>query len=335
MSHRSTRRLRLGLSGLLGAAALSAALLPSLALAQSGAAAWPQRPVRLVVAFAPGGPADIVGRILAQSLQGALGQGVVVENRAGAGGNIASRYVAREPADGYTLLVNTSSMAVNQTLSKEPGYELLTDLTAIGLIAASPNILVVPASEPANSLREFFVRYKDRKISYGSAGVGSTPHLTGDHVLRVLGGLDVVHVPYQGAGPALTAAIGAQVEVSSIALPPAVPQIKAGKVKGLAVTSLKRLESLPDIPTVAEAGFPDFEDYTWVGLFGPARLPAEIVERLNSSILQMVRQPDVRERLTAAGMEPLPGTPAEFTAYLGREVAKWRTIVKQTGVSPQ
>ena len=296
---------------------------------------WPQRPVRLVVAFAPGGPADIVGRILAQSLQGTLGQSVVVENRAGAGGNIASRYVAREPADGYTLLVNTSSMAVNQTLFKDPGYELLTDLSAIGLVAASPNILVVPVSEPSNTLREFFARYKDRKLSYGSAGIGSTPHLTGDHVLRVLGGLDVVHVPYQGAAPALTAAMAGQVEVSSIALPPAVAQIKAGKVKGLAVTSLKRLDSLPDVQTVAEAGFPDFEDYTWVGLFGPAKLPAEIVERLNTSIGQMVRQQDVRERLAAAGMEPLPGTPAEFTAYLGREVAKWRNIVKQTGVTPQ
>ena len=302
--------------------------------AQSGAS-WPQRPVRLVVAFAPGGPADIVGRILAQSLQGALNQSVVVENRAGAGGNIASRYVAREPADGYTLLVNTSSMAVNQTLFRDPGYDLLSDVTAIGLVAASPNILVVPVSETANNLREFFARYKGRALSYGSAGIGSTPHLTGDHVLRVLGGLDAVHVPYQGAAPALTAAIAGQVEVSSIALPPAVPQIKAGKVKALAVTSLKRLESLPDVPTVAEAGFPDFEDYTWVGLFGPPRLPADIVERLNASIGHMVRQPEVRERLAAAGMEALPGTPAEFTAYLRREVTKWRGIVKQTGVTPQ
>jgi tripartite-type tricarboxylate transporter receptor subunit TctC len=231
--------------------------------------------------------------------------------------------------------VNTSSMAVNQTLFRDPGYDLLSDVTAIGLVAASPNILVVPVSEPSNNLREFFARYKGRTLSYGSAGIGSTPHLTGDHVLRVLGGLDAVHVPYQGAAPALTAAIAGQVEVSSIALPPAVPQIKAGKVKALAVTSLKRLESLPDVPTVAEAGFPDFEDYTWVGLFGPPRLPAEIVDRLNVGIANMVRQPEVRERLAAAGMEPLPGTPAEFTAYLRREVAKWRTIVKQTGVTPQ
>lgn len=324
---------RLLITGLAAASATSIAGLP-VARAQS-AATWPQRPVRLVVAFAPGGPADIVGRILAQSLQGSLGQSMVVENRAGAGGNIASRYVAREPADGYTLLVNTSSMAVNQTLFRDPGYDLLSDVTAIGLVAASPNILVVPVSEPASNLREFFTRYKGRSLSYGSAGIGSTPHLTGDHVLRVLGGLDAVHVPYQGAAPALTAAMAGQVEVSSIALPPAVPQIKAGKVKALAVTSLKRLESLPDVPTVAEAGFPDFEDYTWVGLFGPPRLPGEIVERLNAGILQMVRQPEMRERLAAAGMEPLPGPPAEFTAYLRREVAKWRTIVKQTGVTPQ
>ena len=337
MSVRSDRRWHM--ARLVACAVASCAIaIPAFAQTASppiATGAWPQRPVRLVVAFAPGGPADIVGRILAQSLQATLGQSVVVENRAGAGGNIATRYVAREPADGYTLLVNTSSMAVNQTLFKEPGYDLLTDLSAIGLVAASPNILVVPMSEPSNTLREFFSRYTGRKLSYGSAGIGSTPHLTGDHVLRVLGGLDAVHVPYQGAAPALTAAMAAQVEVSSIALPPAVAQIKAGKVKGLAVTSLKRLESLPDVPTVAEAGFPDFEDYTWVGLFAPAKLPADIVERLNAGIDQMVRQTDMRDRLAAAGMEPLPGTPAQFTAYLGKEVAKWRDIIKQTGVTPQ
>lgn len=304
-------------------------------LAQPSAASWPQRPVKLIVAFAPGGPADIVARILAQSLQGSLGQSVVVENRAGAGGNIASRLVVKEPADGYTLLVNTSSMAVNQTLFREPGYDLLADLSAIALVAASPNVLIVPASEPANNLAEFFQRYRGRSLSYASAGVGSTPHLTGDHVLRVLGKLDAVHVPYQGAAPALTAAMAEQVQVASIALPPAVPQIQAGKVKALAVTSARRLQSLPDIPTVAEAGFPDFEDYTWVGLFGPAKLPAEIVQRLNAAVVGMVAQSDIRERLARAGMEPLPGSPAEFSAYLRREVDKWRAIVKQTGVTPE
>lgn len=330
---RIRRSLAVALTASVAAVALGGS--PVFAQTATTSGAWPQRPVRLVVAFAPGGPADIVARILAQSLQGSLGQSVVVENRAGAGGNIASRYVAREPADGYTLLVNTSSMAVNQTLFKEPGYDLMTDLSAIGLVAASPNILVVPTSETSTSLREFFARYKGKKLSYGSAGIGSTPHLTGDHVLRVLGGLDAVHVPYQGAAPALAAAMAGQVDVSSIALPPAVAQIKAGKVKGLAVTSLKRLESLPDVPTVAEAGFADFEDYTWVGLFGPPKLPAEIVERLNAGIAQMVRQKDMKDRLAAAGMEPLPGSPAQFTAYLGREVAKWRGIIKQTGVTPQ
>ena len=327
LPHRRLRRLVL-------AGAL--ACLPAGALhAQTAQPAWPQRPIKLIVAFAPGGPADIVARILAQSLQGSLGQSVVVENRAGAGGNIASRLIVKEPADGYTLLVNTSSMAVNQTLFKDPGYDLLSDLSAIGLIAASPNVLIVPASEPANNLAEFFQRWRGKGLSYASAGIGSTPHLTGDHVLRVLGKLDAVHVPYQGAAPALTAAMAEQVQVASIALPPAVPQIQAGKVKALAVTSARRLQSLPDIPTVAEAGFPDFEDYTWVGLFGPARLAPDIVQRLNAAIATMVAQSDVRERLARAGMEPLPGTPAEFSSYLRREVAKWRTIVKQTGVSAE
>ena len=186
------------LQGAAGAAWLGAA-------GHSFAQAWPNKPVRLVVAFAPGGPADIVARLVAQVLQDKLGQQVVVDNRAGAGGNIAARLVAKEAADGYTLLVTTSSMAVNQTLYKEPGYDALRDFTPVALVAASPNILVAHPSEPAADLKEFLRAYKGKSVSYGSAGVGSTPHLSADHVLRVLGGLDAVHVPYQGAAPALQA----------------------------------------------------------------------------------------------------------------------------------
>jgi tripartite-type tricarboxylate transporter receptor subunit TctC len=315
-----------------GSAAL-AALLPAAqpALAQ----AWPTKPLRLVVAFAPGGPADIVARLVAQVLQDKLGQQVVVDNKAGAGGNIAARLVAKEAADGYTLLVTTSSMAVNQTLYKDPGYDALRDFTPVALVAASPNIIVAHPSEPANNLKEFLAAYKGKSVSYGSAGVGSTPHLTADHVLRVLGGLDAVHVPYQGAAPALQATVANQVQLASVALPPAIPLVKAGKVKALAVTSLKRNDALPAVPTVAEAGFADFEDYTWVGLLGPARLPADVVARLNSTVADAVRTPDMQARLAAAGLEPLPGTAAAFADYLKHEVAKWGRIVKDTGVSTQ
>ncbi len=296
---------------------------------------WPAKPIKLVVAFAPGGPADIVARLLGQAMQEKLGQSVVVENRAGAGGNIAARLVAKDPADGYVLLVTTSSMAVNQTLYKDPGYDALKDFSSIGLIAASPNIIVAHPSEPSNDLREFLRNYKGKSVSYGSAGIGSTPHLTGDHVLRVLGGLDAVHIPFQGAAPALNATMANQVPLASVALPPAVPLIKAGKVKALAVTSLKRLESLPNIPTVAESGFPNFEDYTWVGLFAPAKLPTDTVNRLNALIADAVRTPDFRDRLTAAGFEAQTGSPQDFNDYLKREVSKWGKIVKETGVPAQ
>jgi tripartite-type tricarboxylate transporter receptor subunit TctC len=299
------------------------------------AQAWPAKPIRLVVAFAPGGPADIVARLLAQVLQDKLGQPMVVDNKPGAGGNIAARLVAKEAADGYTLLATTTSIAVNQTLYKDPGYDAQRDFTPVALVAASPNIIVAHPSEPAADLKAFLLAHKGKSVSYGSAGVGSTPHLSGDHVLRVLGGLDAVHVPYQGAAPALQATVANQVPLASVALPPAIPLVKAGKVKALAVTSLKRNAALPDVPTVAESGFADFEDYTWVGLFGPARLPADIVNRLNTIVGDVVRTPELQARLAAAGLEPLPGAPAAFADYVKGEVVKWGRIVKATGVSAE
>ena len=297
--------------------------------------AWPQRPIKFVVSFAPGGPADIVGRLLGQALQDKLGQSVVVENRAGAGGNIAARFVAKEAADGYTLLVTTSSMAVNQTLYKEPGYDALRDFTPVGLVASSPNILVAHPSEPANDLKEYLRMNKGKSISYGSAGIGSTPHLTGDHILRALAGNDAVHIPFQGASPALAATMANQVPLASVALPPAVPLVKTGKVKALAVTSSKRIDALPNVPTVAEAGFADFEDYTWVGVFGPQKLPTEIVVKLNAAINDVLKSPSFKEKLDAAGFEAQPGTPQNFSDYLKREVVKWGRIVKETGVTAQ
>jgi tripartite-type tricarboxylate transporter receptor subunit TctC len=299
------------------------------------AQAWPAKPIRLVVAFAPGGPADIVARLMAHVLQDKLGQQVVVDNKPGAGGNIAARLVAKEAAEGYTLLATTTSIVVNQTLYKDPGYDTQRDFAPVALVAASPNIIVAHPSEPAADLKAFLQAYNGKSVSYGSAGVGSTPHLTGDHVLRVLGGLDAVHVPFQGAAPALQATVANQVPLASVALPPAIPLVKAGKVKALAVTSVKRNAPLPDVPTVAEAGFADFEDYTWVGLFGPARLPADIVNRLNAIVGDAVATPDMQAKLAAAGLEPLPRSPAAFADYLKREGIKWGGIVKATGVSAE
>ena len=304
-------------------------------LPQAHAQAWPAKTIKVVVAFAPGGPADIVARLIAQVMQERLGQSVIVENKAGAGGNIAARLVAKDAPDGYTLLVTTSALAVNQTFYKEPGYDTQKDFTPVALISVSPNIIVAHPSAAATDLKDFLQKSKGKSVSYGSAGIGSTPHLTADHVLRVLGGLEVVHIPFQGAGPALAATMANQVEITSVALPPAVPLVKSGKLKGLAVTSIKRNEALPNVPTVAEMGFPGFEDYTWVGLLGPAKLPAEVVNRVNTALVEALRTPEMKEKLAAAGMEARPGTPAEFSAYLQKEVGKWGRIVKETGVAQQ
>jgi tripartite-type tricarboxylate transporter receptor subunit TctC len=296
---------------------------------------YPSKPVRIVVSFAPGGPADIIGRLVAQRLSEHFGQSFVVENRGGAGGNNAAKFVAGASPDGYTLLVTTSALAVNQTLYKDPGYQAPRDFTPIALVASSPNVLVTSPSTPANNLSEFIRDNKGNSVSYASAGIGSTPHLTGDHVLRVLAGLDAVHIPYQGAAPAIAAAMGNHVTLASVALPPAVADIKAGKLKGLAVTSLERVGALPDVPTVAESGFPGFEDYTWVGLFGPANLAPSIARRLNAAIDDALRSSEVRDNLAAMGFEAKPGTQAEFDAYLRAELAKWGKIVKDTGITAQ
>ena len=314
-----------------GFATLAVTAFSSVAQAQ----AWPSKPLRVVVAFAPGGPADIAGRVVAQALQEKLGQQVLVENKGGAGGNIAARLVSKDAPDGYTLLVTTSSIAVNQTLYKDPGYDLVKDFVPIVLIADSPNILVAHSSEKATNLQEFFKLYKDKSVSYGSAGVGSTPHLTGDHVLRKLGGLDAVHIPYQGAAPALQATAANQVQIASVALPPAIPLIRGGLVKGLAVTSLKRIPSLPDVPTVAEAGFPGFEDYTWVGVFAPAKISPDVVARVNAVVNDALKTAKIHDQLAAAGLDARGGTPASFSDYVNREVTKWGRIVKETGVSAQ
>ena len=284
------------------------------------------------MAFAPGGPADIVARLIAQAMQDKLGQSVVVDNKGGAGGNIAARLIAREAADGYTLFVTTSSMAVNQTLYKDPGFDVARDFSPIALMADSPNVLIAHPSEPATNLKDFLRLNKGKSVSYGSAGIGSTPHLTGDHVLRVLGGLDAIHVPYQGAAPALQATAANHVPIASIALPPAVPLVRAGKVKALAVTSIKRNPALPDVPTVAESGFPDFEDYTWVGLFAPAKLPADIVTRLNGIVSRRCRSRTCASVWPAPDSKCRPEPRPNLAPTLSSEVIKWGRIVKQTGV---
>jgi tripartite-type tricarboxylate transporter receptor subunit TctC len=296
---------------------------------------YPSKPVHLVVSFVPGGPTDVIGRLLSQALSERFGQSFVVENRGGAGGNIAAKYVAGAAADGYTLLVTTSALAVNQTLYSDPGYQVPRDFTPVALVALSPNVFVAPPSTPANTLREFLRDSKGTHVTYATAGIGTTPHLSGDQLLRVLAGLDAVDIPYQGAAPAIAAVMGNHVTLGSVTFAPALAEIRAGKLKGLAITSLQRVDSLPDLPTVAESGFPGFESYTWVGLLGPANLPASIVLKLNVAINDVLRRNEARENLTMLGFETKPGTASEFDLYLRQELAKWGKLVKQTGIAPQ
>jgi tripartite-type tricarboxylate transporter receptor subunit TctC len=317
---------------------LARAFLALLLIASTPAAlaqAYPAKPVRFIVAFAPGGPADIVARLVALKLGEALGQPVVVENRAGAGGNVAAQVVAKAAPDGYTVLVTTSAIAVNQSLSKDPGYDVEKDLIPVAIVASSPNVIIASPALGANTLQEVIAKAQGGKLNYGTAGVGTTPHLTAEYLFKVLAKVQVVHVPYNGAAPALAAAMGGEIELASVAMPPAVPMIKAGKVRGIAVTSDRRVAALPDVPTVAESGFPGFADYTWVGLFLPLHAPPEIVAKLNAEVEKLLSQPDMRERLAASGFEPVGGTPRQFADYLKSELGKWARVVRETGVTAE
>jgi tripartite-type tricarboxylate transporter receptor subunit TctC len=296
------------------------------------ASGYPNKPVKFVVAFAPGGPADIIARLLGQRLSESIGQPVVIENRGGAGGSLASGIVAKVPADGYTLMINTSSYAVNASLAKNPSFDAEKDFVLASVVASSPNLLVSFPGLKAKNLQEIMAEAKSGKLNYGSAGAGTTPHLTAEYLFKVLGKVDVTHIPFQGAGPALAATMGGQVEMASVALPAAVEMVKGGKVRGLAVTSNKRVASMPDVPTVAESGFPGFEDYTWVGVFAPSKTSPEIVNYLNLEVGKILRSADFQAKLAGVGFEPVGGTPKEAGDYLKVEITKWAKIIKETGV---
>jgi len=296
---------------------------------------YPSRPVRVVVAFAAGGFADGVARLVGQKLAEALGQPVVVDNRGGAGGNVATKLVASTAGDGYTLLVNTAAISINTSLYRNPGFDVFRDFVPVALTGSTPGLFAVHASNPAGSLQELIRSAKGRQVNYATAGVGSSSHLAGDYLLRSLAGLNAVHVPYQGGGPAVVAALTNQIEVLSLSMPPVVPHIHGGRLKGLAVSSLKRVAALPDVPTVTEGGFPGFEERSWVGYFAPAGTSPAIVKRLNAEIVRALGLADVRTRLDALGLEPQPGSAEAFAAYLRSEIRKWAEIVKKTGITAE
>ena len=299
----------------------------------SEAQTWPARPVRMIVPFAPGGPTDVMARVLSQKLSEALGHQFVVENRAGAGGNIGMTLVAKAAPDGYTVLVASSSYVVNPSLYANAGYDPYKDFAPVTVAAASPNVLVVHPSVPARTVQELvaLVKANPGKHNYAQPGTGTTPHLSGE-LFRLAFKLDIVNVPFGGAGPAVASAVGNQTPIAFVALPPAAPHIKSGSLRALALTSAKRIPSLPDVPTMAESGAPDQEAETMQGVLLPAGTPREIVDRLHREIVRAVALPDVRERLAALGFEPVANTPEEFAVYIRSEVNKWAKVIREANI---
>jgi len=295
---------------------------------------WPGKPIRLVVPFAPAGPADIIARLLGQKLSEYLGQQVLVDNRAGAGGNIGAAAVAKSSPDGYTALVTTSALAVNVSLFPNAGYDAERDFIPTGAVASQPNMIFVNASLPAKTLAELFSLARASKLAYASPGTGTTPHLTGENLFNVVGKLNMTPIHFRGAGQAVVAVVSGEPPVGSMAISGPLPQIKAGKLRALAVSSARRNAALPDVPTFAEAGFPGIEDYTWIGVFLPAGTPSPIVQKLNGAINRAIQAPDFRERLEANAFDPLGGSQQQFAEYVKAEIAKWGKVVRETGAKP-
>jgi tripartite-type tricarboxylate transporter receptor subunit TctC len=292
---------------------------------------YPSKPIRMVVAFPPGGPVDIVARLLGPKITDALGQPVVVENRAGAGGNVPTSQVAKAPPDGYTLLAHSSAYAVNPSLTPNAGYDPEKDFVAIAVVAAQPNLILVHTDFPAKSLAELLQMARTSKLAYASPSSGTTPHLTAENLFKVRAKVDITHVPFKGGGPATAAVLGGQPPIGSMAAGGPMANIKAGRLRVLAVSSGRRIAALPDVPTLGELGYPDMEDYTWVGFFVPAGTPAEVAQKLNDAILRGVQSPDVRERLEGLAFEVIAAPLRETSDYVKGEVVKWAKVVRDTG----
>jgi len=303
--------------------------------AQGPAAGYPSRPVRIVVPFAPGGVTDVMARLLAQKLSESLGKEFIVDNRPGAGGNIGTGVAAAAPGDGHTLVLTSSSYVVNPSIHAKIPYDPEKDLTAVTISAVSPNILTVNPSLPAHSVAELIAHVRSSgKANFASAGVATTPHLSGE-LFRLSLNLDMVHVPFGGAGPALQSAIAGHTPIAFTGFPPAVPLVKAGSLRALAVTSARRLAALPDLPTMAEAGVKDQEAETMLIVLAPSATPKEIVELLHREIARIIALPDIKQRLETLGFEPLASTPADSAARIRQELARWAKVVRDAKIAVQ
>jgi tripartite-type tricarboxylate transporter receptor subunit TctC len=298
---------------------------------------YPSRPIRFIVPFTAGGGGDLIIREVSQRLTARLGQSVVVDNRTGAGGNVGTELAAHSPADGYTLLMaNVAPMAINVSMYKKLPYDPAKDFAPITLLASFPNVLVVNPAVNAKSVGELIVlaRAQPGQLTCATAGTGSTTHLAAEF-FRSKAKIDFIQVPYKGGGAALIDLVAGQISMYFGALPGALPHIRTGRLRGLGVTSLARSSAAPDIPAIAEAGFPGFEAVTWIGAVAPAGVPATVVAKLNKELVEIMRAPDLREKLLTEGAEPLTNSPKEFASYIRSEIDKWAGVVKSAGIAAQ
>jgi tripartite-type tricarboxylate transporter receptor subunit TctC len=301
------------------------------ALAQS----WPSRPLRLVIPFAPGGGADIAGRVIGQELGDVLGQAVVIENRTGAGGTIAPNNVAKSPPDGYSLVLgHLGGIAIAPHLYKDLPFDPINDLAPVTLVVNGLSVLVVNPDLPVKNVGELIAHAKAKpgQLSFSSAGSGTDTHLAGE-LFKSMTGTAMVHVPYRGGAPALVDLLAGRVQLSFASVATTISAIQAGTLRALAMTGKNRFEGLPGVPTIAEAGVPGYEINNWYGIFVPANTPQAIIQRLNGETIRILQKPDIRAKLIAAGLEPLWSTPEEFADYVRAETAKWRKIVVESGAT--
>ncbi|MFO0519605.1 MAG: tripartite tricarboxylate transporter substrate binding protein [bacterium] len=325
--HRKTQARRGSVPLLVAVAAVALAATVPAVLAQK----FPAKPIRMIVGYAPGGGTDIMGRLIAQEVSAALAQPVVVENRPGAAQNVAAEFVARQPADGYTLFMSSAAHGINVSLYAKINYDPVKDFAPIAVFATSPNLLLVHPSFPAKSVKEFIsvARKNPGRLNFSSSGVGSSQHLSGE-MLKVMIGVDMTHVPYKGSAPSLAGLASGEVDFAFNNIPSAQPLMTPGRVRALGITSAKRSPLLPNLPTMVEGGIPGFVTETWYGLLAPAGTPREVISLLNDVAVKAVQKPDVRDRLAQMGADPIAEPPDFFARYLAAEIARWAKVIRDS-----
>ena len=298
----------------------------------ANAQSFPSKPIKMVVPFPAGGTVDFFARVVSTKLSESLGQPVLVENRAGAGGNIAVEAVVKSPADGYTLLMGSEIVAINTSLYSRLSYDPIKDLAPITLVGTVPNILIVNPALPANSVKELIAlaAKSPGKISFASTGQGTSSHLSSE-LFKLMANVDITHIPYKGGPPAVADLIGGQVNMMFINMPTGIGHVKSGKARILAVSSLRRVSQLPEVPTVDQAGLKGYDTQAWSGLYAPAGTPPEVIAKLNAEVVKILKMPAVREQLAAQGAEPVGDSPEEFARFMRDEIAKWAKLIKISG----